>query len=97
MHGAGRIHPGVLHHLGHGLVPHRLARPLHPGEDHGFVLLGRHRAVEVGLLAVGHVIPPALQHPGGAIFEKDGVKQPRMIDQGLLVDRGHGDHESVYI
>ena len=55
------------------ILPHAvsrtvLGRPFDPAVDHRLAVLGLHRALEVGDLAVGDVVTPAVEHAGGAVL-----------------------------
>jgi hypothetical protein len=51
-----------LHEFRHAGVASVLVGTFHPGEHHGFTLLRLRGAAEIGELAIGHVVAPAL-HP----------------------------------
>src|SRR5207237_5155522 len=53
---AAMLHAVVLHDLLPSLVACRLVGPFNEREGHGFAILGLHRAVEVGDLAMIHVV-----------------------------------------
>src|SRR5690554_1136860 len=64
-------HARVGHRLGPALVAGLLRGPFHPREDDGLAVLRLHRAPEIGDLAVGYVVAPAIDHAGGAAFLHD--------------------------
>ena len=66
--GVVRLHPPVLHDLRPGRVARLLRGPFDPGVDDLLVARGLHRALEVGDLAVGHVVAPRFDHARGAVF-----------------------------
>src|SRR5690606_7437473 len=92
-----RVHPRVttVHHLLHAGVAGRLVGPLDPREHDRLVFLALHGAAEVGLLAVGHVVAPALDHAGGAVLDEHRVAGVGVVDELLLVGGGYGDDESI--
>src|SRR4249919_1771539 len=92
---AFRAHARVFHHALHAAVAGALVRPLDPRKHHRFVVLGLDGAAEVGDLAVGDIIAPALQDAGRAIFHEDRIAAIGVLDEFVLVGRGYGHHEAI--
>ena len=62
---AGCLHAWIFHEFPHAGIAGGLVGPFHPGEHHGLVLLRLHGTAEIGELAFGHIVAPALQYPYG--------------------------------
>jgi dihydrofolate reductase len=87
------VHP--VGHLRHGGIAGLLVRPLDPGEDDRLVGFGLNGLAEIGDLAVGHVVAPALDHARGAEVDEHAVALPGVVDELLLVRGRDRDHEPV--
>src|SRR5690242_10624710 len=66
-----RLHAAILPDLCHAFVPRLLRGPDEPGEDDPFALLRVDGAVEIGDLAVRHVVAPAFDQALRAMFEEE--------------------------
>src|SRR3546814_10569418 len=91
-----RVHAGIriAHHLLHARVAGGLVGPLDPREHHCLVVLRLHGLAEVGLLADGYVVAPALQHAGRAVVDEDRIAGLCMVAELLPVGGGDGHHRS---
>ena len=74
-----------------------LAGEFEPGEDDDLVRLGLHGALEVGDLAVRHVVAPGFDHAGRAEFLEQRRRVGSVLAIGLLVGRGYGGNESAHV
>src|SRR5690606_40169957 len=66
-----RLHARVVHGSLQTLVARGFVRPLHEREDDALVCLGLHGALEIGHLAVGHVVAPRFDDPRRTILLED--------------------------
>src|SRR5688572_11400637 len=89
------LHARVFHHLLVGGLVSRLVGVLDPGEDDGLVILGLYRTLEIGHLALGHVFPPAFDHPLYAELLEQLYGIRRLLEVLLLVGGRHRCHESL--
>src|SRR3546814_635250 len=92
-----RVHAWVriAHHLLHARVAGGLVGPLDPREHHRLVVLRLPGLAEVGLLADGYVVAPALQHAGRADVYDDRIACLGLRDEALQVGGGDGNHETI--
>ncbi len=78
-----------------GGLEHRLVRPDLPGEDDLLARLGGHRAPEVGLLAVGDEILPALDDLEAPEFLEEPRPALGPASIGFQLALRHGDHQTA--
>ena len=96
-------HVGAVGHsrVGHdflaGRIAHGFRRPEYPRKHNVFARLRLHRPLEVGDLAIGHVVAPTFHHAQRAIFFEDRRYPGGQFAIGLLFSSGHRNHESVDI
>jgi hypothetical protein len=74
-----------------------LFRIFEPGEHDHFIRLGLHRALEVGELAVGHVVAPGLDHAGCAELLEHRRGVGGVLAKGFLVRGRNRDDKSFDI
>src|SRR4051794_8879099 len=96
-HVRARLHPRIGHHLCAAFVTRLFRGPDQPGEDEAFALLCIDRAVEIGDLAVRHVVAPAFDHALRAMLEEELPHLGGHLAISLLLARRDRDHEAVNI
>ncbi len=96
-----RVHARILevggHHLGHAGVARGLVGPFDPAEDDRLVVLRLDRAVEVGGVALGHIVAPAFHDARGTEVDEHVVAGAGVGDEFVFVSSGHREDEAVEI